>query len=486
MKLPNIPQEVWDSRPLLKAIRDEAHRRTAGADAVLWSLLVSVASQIPAWVAIETGMGTPLRPTLYAVLAGNSGHGKSLAWAVAMQILRTECTRQGVRTPQELPLSTGEGLVEAFYDFVPTAVKQTPNAKGEPRPDKIAWVRKRIRHNALFWLDEGEALFQNITKPNSVLGPTIRSFWTGALVGQANANKESRRILEAGTYNGGIVIGVQPKIAGRLLGDTDTGTAQRWVYTSVRDANIPDDEPALVGPTADAPWTREGIQWNPPKLDGFKTVGGLAAYFAQPSPDQPFEPVELPDAEFMVLNAMTSAAMRKEGIRIRRGDEEPDEHNSQRPAMLVKVGAVLAYMDGRRSITEEDCQLAWELLQASEAVRTALVEHAEHQTAQERAERGYERAAVTAAETEADVLRKSCLNRIMAVLADEPDGITRSGLTAKVTTRWRPFLADVLRGLMEAGTIVQTDAAQGGSRYSLNLTKQVSPGQDDASEDYPP
>jgi hypothetical protein len=180
MRLPNIPAEVFAARPLLKAVQAAAHDRCVVADSTLWTFFVIAAAFVPARVSVETGVGTPVRPTLFAVLAGDSGTGKTAsvgtARALVPHIPMPRLTRvMGASevhsvVPEPLPLSTGQGLVEAYYDRV--AVEQ---AQPAGKPPKVVMVRRRVRSNAWFYLDEGEALFKEMEKPGSVTrGDTSR------------------------------------------------------------------------------------------------------------------------------------------------------------------------------------------------------------------------------------------------------------------------------------------------------------------------
>jgi hypothetical protein len=451
--LPNIPPRVYDARPILKSIREEAHRRLAGADAVLWSVLVQVAAHIPARVSIDTGIGAPIRPTLYAAMTETSGGGKSIAWQVSRKLVPD--------LPEPSSLSTGEGAIEAFYGKVLTEQVQLPDKNGEPRPAKLVWMRQRVRDNVMFYLDEGEVFFRQLDRPGNVVAPILRSLWSGGTVGQANASEETRRSLDAGTYSAGLIVGLQPDISGRLLADTSTGTAQRFVWVAARDRYLVDDAPVWTTALPIAP-----LQWTPPTLPG--TPSPLKAFMDQPSPGQAWKPPpELPGVSVM-LDPTIVAGLRAHQVALRRGDVEPDEHDTQRPAMHVKVAAVLAWLDGRLRVTVEDWAIAAELLATSDAVRSGLLEHAAEVVAADREARGVERAEVDQARDQADVRRREAQQKIIELLTDADDaGMTHGEINQKFSRALRPHLGAVIAAEQERGTIIVERAHSGGRRYTL-------------------
>lgn len=447
--LPNIPPDVWAARPLLKDIRESAHARRARADAVLWSVLVSIAANIPARVSIETAIGVPAKPTLYAVLAGPSGSGKSISWGVARALVG------GVKA---LPLATGEGMVESFYDEVPVEQPQ-PNGK-DP---KIVWERRRIRSNLLFYLGEGEALFKQGERSGAQIGPTLRDFWSGGELGQQNASKGLRRGIDAGSYTGGLVIGLQDDISSKLLADTGTGTAQRFAWAAVNDIYQPDERPAR---------SLQQLDWQAPELPG--TPSKIDQWAAQPGRvwTDPPEPTPVT----MTLDAEIMARLDSHQVALSRREVDPDPHDAQRTAMHTKVAAVLAWTDGRLRIGAEDWQLADELLSTSDGVRDALLEHAEIVQAAERAERGVARAQVNRAEAAADGLRKRCHDRIGAVLSKAEHAVSHSELRRAVNNSQRPYVPEVLAERIAQGTVTEERTANGGRAYRLDLTAEETEG----------
>lgn len=450
MILPAIPAAVYEARPLLKEIRDSAHRRGTPADAVLWSFLVTAAADIPARVAYDTGIGLPVRPTLYAVLAGVSGVGKSMAWGVAQALYGAG--------PTPHPPNTGEGLVETYYGRVQRAQPQGDDAQGTPKPDKLVWIRERVRSNALFFLDEGEQLLKTAEKPGSLTGVTLRTMWSGGTAGQKNATEGLERVLEAGTYTAGLVLGLQPDISGQLLADTGTGTAQRFVWADSTDATIPAQmpQPGPITPVAH-PYPPQAIARG--TLEGFFAGGQAPDLMSRPEPEQPL---------LVTLDPQIVAALWARRHAVATGRETPDEYDTQRPAMHVKVAGVLAWLDQRVRITVEDWQLAAALLDASDAVRSALIEYGEMAKREAYAIANVE-ADVAALQTTQETYQR-CVGRVWELLGQRGPMAT-SALRKALSKPQRAGLDEVLRmGLQSGWLLAQSVTHNGvaGSSYGLN------------------
>lgn len=447
--LPNIPESVWWSRAWLKQVRAEAHRRMVGADAVLWCVLAIVAGGMPYHVKIDTGVRSPLPPSLFAALAGYSGTGKSSAWRLARALVPGG--------PDPLPISTGEGLLESCISKVPRFIEepQAPDKDGNPRDPKLrkVWERRQTGHNVVAMVDEGAAMFRHMDRSGNIIAETLRSMWSGAEAGQANADADRRRVLAAGSYNVGLVIGVQPSIAGRLLADVGTGFAQRFVWVAAADQAIPPLNPwgAVRAPTLPLPWSPPLLPDAPATAAGF--LGGEI-----PEP----EPVTMSVDPGVVAELATEQLARARGE-----TTDEDEQDSQRAALRLKVAGVLTWMDTRLAITGDDWALAGALLDTSDAVRDALTDHAAELVAAQREAVGIERAEIDAARTSAEVRREQTRDRVIELLVGAPDGLTHNEVKKVLSKAHRPHLDPVIAAEEERGLIVVDRVRSGGRRYRL-------------------
>lgn len=338
-----LPVEFFEARPVLAHIRQAAHARGLSADAVLAVVLARLAAFTSPSVRIPGDVGTDRSLSTYVALVGASGTGKSSAKEAGRRLLPTELAT--VR--DDLPLGSGEGLVEAYYGTVPA-----DDGKGKTE-------RRRIYDGAFVYLDEGEALTELGGRKGSTLLPTLRSMWGGETAGETNATAERRRVLAAGSYALGFVVGFQPALARQLLADEAAGTPQRFLFASSTDPSIPEHPPPDPGP----------IDWTPP------------AVIEMAGRKQP---------QYLKLDDTIVRQVRAERLPVARGEITLDPMASHRTLARLKVAGLLAVLDGRLDVNADDWRLAGDVIDASArqlAVLQADVRYDERRREQAQTER---------------------------------------------------------------------------------------------------
>lgn len=347
--LPMLPVEFYEQRLWLKELREIAYRRSTAPDAVLGGYLALTASQMPAGLRMDTSVGTPLNSSLYVVMVGPSGKGKTMGSDVAQRIFAKKIKEKG--------LSTGEGMIEAYWGMVKTQ---------DPVTLKFTTEKGRTSANELFVLDEAEAFLQKATRPGDITGATLRTMWGGKFTGQQNATKERQRELEAGTYNLGMIFGTQLSVAGAMLSDAKLGTPQRFLWFSVIDPMMEvviDDRPFDdILSHATHP---DYIEIQPPSY-----IGGSTHFSVNPM-------TMTLDSEIR-LEIKTAHVRKQKGYYV-------NEHDSQKPVSVSKVAMVLAYLDGKNHVDREIWTMANQIYDTSAAVRDAAISHADAERDQERA-----------------------------------------------------------------------------------------------------
>jgi hypothetical protein len=416
----NLPAEFWQARPVLTHVRQAAQSRRASPDAVLGALLARTASYVhhgDTMDLIGKGEGFPL--TVFAVSYGPPGSGKGRAWRCAAALLPVPAHLTDFR---ERSLGSGEGLIEAYYGL------EADDEDGKTK------VRRQVRHNVLFEMDEGEALTKMITgRSGTTIAQMLRSAWSGENIGQANASADRDRQLLRGEYSMGIHLGFQPSSIGPLFDPKQVGggTPHRFLYLSALDPHAPDEQPDWPGPLDLIP------------------------------PGQPFTPTSyvLTDLEIRArINAEQAAALRGEAIL-----SEQDTHATQ---FRGRIAAHLARWDGRRLVNAEDWQLAAAVMTTSAAVRDAAIEYGRTSAAAEATEwnkRMADRAvavdaAVVKASEQRDLQRISRVAATIARRVAKLDQAQHRDLKDALTKVTRPFLADAVAYAVEAGWIVRADA----------------------------
>ncbi|WP_405960771.1 RepB family DNA primase [Streptomyces sp. NBC_00024] len=397
-----LPETFWAARPVFQHIRQAAHSQGCSGDLVLYSTLARLSGMVSHNIRAVTGIGGRASLNVFAAMVGVSGAGKSIAAGCVRDLMAPadDDFRDG------LPIGTGEGIAETFMGAVEEAsgeLHQKGPYKGDPVMVK---VRKQVRHNAFFYVDEGQTMAKLAERSGSILGETLRRAAIGEALGQTNASEERTRYIAPGSYSLGLLAGFQPSIATVLLADAHTGTPQRFFWGWADDPSIPDTPPPFPGP----------IEPHPGRM----------------RPDQPV------DIDFPVS---IKQMLWRERVARGRGEIEVPELDGHAGLMKVKLAALFALLDGRMSATEDDWELAEIVWTCSCAVRDALVLRAQREAAAEK-----QRAddAKIHAELRSHVAKKGAdltLERVAHLVrrhASTVGGITYGGLKKLLASRDRP------------------------------------------------
>jgi hypothetical protein len=423
-----LPDDFWAARPHLKHIRDAAHSRQRSADALLHITLARLSAITPHTCHLPGIVGTAAPLSYFAAIVAPPGVGKSSADAIGAEILPAPTW-----VLDHLPLGSGEGLAEALFDLVEEVDEE----------GKLRKVKRQVRHNAYIWADEGQALGEIGGRKGSTLLPTIRTIWTGGVMGQANARAETHRVVPALTYAYGFSIALQPGKANALLEDSDGGTPQRFGWASAIDPTIPDRQHR-------PPWPGE-LDWDPPALVVTGAALGVDEEVA----------TEIQDAD----------------LARSRGEVAVSEMDAHGGLYRFKVAGLLTVLDSRNHITTDDWELAGVVKAASDAVRTSVI-GAVAADAEKREAAFRERHAdreVTADRRKHDAAVAECAQRIQAKVVAKP-GVTVAELRRTLTKRLRDVLDDGLAEAASNGWVCEAEepGARGGSRRVLNPVRGAS------------
>lgn len=317
---PNLPADFWGERPELARIRRAAHCRARSADAVLGVVLARIATLTPPSITLPAVVASEATFDLAVALIGHSGTGKSSGAKVGGELVPIDDDAVAV-----LPLGSGEGIIEAYF-----TLEDEIGDDGKTRRKK-----RQTRRAVLAMLDEGQALAEMGGRRGSTLLPTIRSAWTGDRLGQANASEETKRHIAPGSYRFALIAGFQTELAATLMDDAAGGTPQRFAFFAAEDPTIPDDAPDWPGP----------IRWSPP------------VHQAGP----------------LDLDPTVAAEIRGRALARSRGEVIVDPLDAHRDLGRLKVSGLLALLAGRTNIDADDWRLAGDIYDASDRVRTGIV-----------------------------------------------------------------------------------------------------------------
>lgn len=291
--------KLFDTTETLRTIQQAAHSRLVTPWAVLGAVLARVVAEVPPHIVLPPLVGSDASLNLAVGLVADSGGGKSGATGCARDVLRIHNRRA-----QDIGPGSGEGLIAAFLDRDPDTKENV--VKTDPLAlllaDEIAQIG----------VVQGRA-------SQASFGPIVRSMLTGGAASTSAADKERRRHLPANSYRLTVVAGIQPKLSDVLLGDSDAGTPQRWLW-------LPADDPEWDVPFTEWPTP---ITWELPSTAHLRDPDG-------------FVRIRVPE---VVRQAVYAA-------RVRRLRREGDPLDGHRLLMREKAAAALALLHGELDITE--------------------------------------------------------------------------------------------------------------------------------------
>lgn len=329
-----LPDDFWNARPYLAHIRQAAWARTTSPDAVLAAVLARVAANTKHTYAIPPIVGTAGSLNFYAAIIAASGAGKSTGLGIADELIPRNILDD---LSDGIPLGSGEGLAEAFM-----GEKTEDDENGKQKK-----VRAQVRHNAYVIVDEGAAITAMAERSGTTILETLRRGWTGQTLGQANASTDRRRIVK--NYRLGLIVAFQPQLGGRLLADHHAGTPQRFIFLSGTDPKIPDDTPEWPGPL------------HTPTLN--------------PADERIHEaPTGKYNGIHLGVAPVIAKQLRQEHRDKARGTRTVNELDSHEPLHRLKLAGLLAILDGRLDINQDDWALADTIWTTSCAVRSWLAQ----------------------------------------------------------------------------------------------------------------
>lgn len=312
----HLPEDFWSARPYLHEIRNAAHSRAISADAVLHVVLARVGAWIPYQIRIPAIVGSPSPLSHFAVILSNAGIGKTTAVRLGVELVPAPF---GLEVVDQLPIGSGEGFVESLFEM---------RGEGKEKEKFQAW------HNGFVVADEIETLGKLKDRNGSTLWSTMRSAWSGEVIGQNNAGQATRRVVPFGSYTFGFVTNGQLELMGPVFDDVGAGMPQRFFYAMATDPNIPDEAP----------------NWS-----GGPLVTG----------DDLRSIKEVPIA----IEPTIARGVRQRKVQRSQGIVEVDPYEAREDLLRLRSAGLLAILDRRHNVNSEDWELAGILVETSRNVR---------------------------------------------------------------------------------------------------------------------
>jgi hypothetical protein len=423
---PVLPDAFWSARPIFQHIRTAARSRLIAPDGVFAALLMWVAALTDFRIVLPDVVGRYGSLNSVAVLVAASGGGKGSSVDTARDLIQPDLLNAD--RFKEAPIGSGEGMVIAF--FRQTKTKDADNKAQtlwEQRFDSIA-----------FRIDEGEMLKSLAERSGQTTMSMLRSAWSGERLGNSYADREKRGlILPQHGYRASLIMGVQPELARFLLDDAIGGTPQRFLWATLIDPGVPNlaDLPSWPGP----------LDWRPPDWHDGELVS-ISGY----------------QRTAICVASSISDAIRQHRLDITRGEVQPDPLDSHADLVQLKTAGLLAVLDGRLDIADDDWNLAADVCDVSRRVRAWVQEKI--RAAADAAESGsIARSARRAIAVEAaKASTHSKVERVAdtitrKVIAGGDGGITPGRLRAAITSRDRDIIGPAVANAGESDLVVLRD-----------------------------
>lgn len=439
-----LPDTWWTQHPTLQAIRDTATHRMLRPEPVLAAALVTAATCTSPNYLLPPIAGAPGSLNIFTLLYGASGMGKSTSLALARELLGIPNERwdpeewqlgaksidhRGLHT---VKLGSGEGIAHAYAERI-TAIDNTG-----PKP-KTTTKLARVRDHVLIADAEGSALAAHQGRAGATIGPVLLSAFSGEALLSTYSKRGADNIVDFDlsplTYRLGIIIGIQPDIAGHYLDQAGVGWPQRLLWATVHGPI------AETAPQAAAP----AVRWQRP-----------------PDPPQPVH---------IDVDPAIAQQLRQQIHEYRNTGGNPlDSHAGL--LQLKTAAAVHALLNPGQpvAITLEDWALAAAITQASNQVRDTATRHVTDKAktaARARIDAKItETLAATRASEHDNVKRvaRGLARIIRRHAAEQPDGHECSGsacLRRGTASRDRAWLDDAIEYAVETGQITQTVTSDG-------------------------
>lgn len=352
----------WAARPALQHVLTLARARGVGPWATLGAVLARAVATVPPEICLPGIVGSRMSLNLFIALVGPSGGGKGAAEATALD---------GFSLPyvEIVPLGSGEGINRTFR---PVGTKPD-----EPNPVTAA----------IFSAAEIDTVAAVASRQGSTLSSELRKVYSGEQLGFANAGKDTRSIVAAGSYRACLTIGVQPLRSHTLLGASDGGLPQRFVWLPTSDPDAPDEPPPDPG------------KWKVSRPSWLRAVGSTVD---------------------LIVPETASKAIRGHRLAVLREDPHVDPLDGHALLTRLKVASALMALDGRTVVSTEDWSLAGYVMDVSNYTRERCQRALTEQTRSANTARAL--AAADREEIISDRKLQRCKEGILRALSRLPEG----------------------------------------------------------------
>lgn len=408
-------ESFWELTGTLRHVRDFAHAQLVGPWAVLGVALARVVATIPPTVQLPPWVGGNASLNLFVALVGPSGDGKGGTEKAAKAAFR-------LGPVYTTGVGSGQGINHLFAHY-----------------DGKRKATVTDRWSVYFSVPEVDIIASERGRTGSNLLPQLRKAWDGADLTFGYADRTRSIVVDDHTYRLAMVVGVQPRRAGTLLGDVDAGTPQRYLWLPANAPNTPMEDVEPPEPI-DLGHITEGWPPLPTDLEARLLAGAQGG------------------AEQVLLVVFPDAAreeIRTNRKRKNRGESTDPALDGHLGLCRMKAAAALALLHGEREVTPAFWDMSGVLMQMSQTTRASVeAQLAAKDTSRNRA-RGRaegERSVVAEEVREEAAIKRVARNvtRWVTVNGEHTRDQVRKGCVA---SRDRDYFDPAIERLVQAGSV---------------------------------
>jgi hypothetical protein len=411
--------DFWNARPEFRLIRDWARARRISPAMLLAEVLAAMMCRIPPSVQLPPSIGGNGSLSTCLVLYGKSGMGKGSAARMVREII-------------DMPSNPGLGLTR----FQAGSGEGVNKAFGYNHYDKSKheWELRRTANCAIIDIKDISSYISVKERGGSILESELCKFFSGEELGLGYTEMKKRVLIPAFSYHGIVMAGVQPVLANAILGATDSGFAQRWIWLEARDKTMEYERPE--DPNECITWEIPNDIW---KLDN--------------DSDEPF---------LLGVCGEIREILDREHVTAHREDREDGQERFAR----LKLAALLALLNGRVDVNMKDWDLAGWLASRSAALQAEAKEEIRKSSARSNLERARSEG-IRRDESDKVADQRREIRIVNAILRNAEDWIGENNLIKKVSRHreTRDEARDMLPELVESGQLETRPAKQGGTQY---------------------
>ena len=443
----------YTSRPWLEYAYRYAKALRISPHGLVGAILARVSALTPPNVVAQlTENDLPMTLNINVALVAPTGSGKGRVMAQSRHLVPAS----PMCPLEEIKPKTGESIPAKFVAKVPAVDGDGKQIKGE-------YADKVLTDRCLLYMPEIVSLRAAMNRQGSVILPVLLESFSNEPIGDDTKGKQFQTKLPSYGYRLAAVVGVQPTNAGVLFDEAQTGLAGRFIYVAATDADAPEKRPQL--PAGAFPFDATCI----PSGNGLESLQALIDNKGlENMPDNG------PDArEGYPLTTITFpevAARYADDAQRLSVSGKATSLDAHRVELVARVAALLAVMDYRLEVSEDDWRIALRFMDMSDVIRMECMSQCRKSAVDAQAEQiSVKRDAEEQADRSVADRAKKRLLELLDALDPTREGISERTLRNRLSPPQRRVMGDALEDLYKGGHVDKREGPQGGEIYSLSV-----------------